>query len=148
MRCATERGCARYTPHADRGRALRVVGAQAKHGFAIFVHFGRGSLSIERMKSRSGHRFADLRSYPPLVDNEAILMRNPINAIRMTLNGGFPPSTQGNPRPYGMPPFAHLMSDSDVAAVVTYIRAAWGNHASAVSPLEVAGARGVPVSDE
>ena len=32
-------------------------------------------------------------AYPPLVDNEAILMRNPVNAIRMTLNGGFPPST-------------------------------------------------------
>lgn len=87
------------------------------------------------------------RAYPPLVDNEAILMRNPVNAIRMTLNGGFPPSTQGNPRPYGMPPYAHLLNDDEVAAVVTYIRGAWGNHAEAVSPLEVAGVRGVPLVD-
>ena len=66
-------------------------------------------------------------------------------AIRITLNGGFPPSTQGNPRPYGMPPFAHVLSDGDVAAVVTYIRGAWGNAAGAVSSLEVASARGVPL---
>jgi mono/diheme cytochrome c family protein len=85
------------------------------------------------------------RIYPPLANNEAILMRNPINAIRITLNGGFPPSTQGNPRPYGMPPFAHVLNDDQVAAVVTYIRGAWGNHAAPVSTVEVSSARGVPV---
>ena len=85
------------------------------------------------------------RIYPPLAGNPAILMRNPVNAIRITLNGGFPPSTQGNPRPYGMPPFAHVLSDGDVAAVVTYIRGAWGNRAAPVSTVEVASARGVPL---
>ncbi|HKQ27849.1 MAG TPA: cytochrome c [Burkholderiales bacterium] len=85
------------------------------------------------------------RIYPPLAGNPAILMRNPVNAIRITLNGGFPPSTQGNPRPYGMPPFAHVLADGDVAAVVTYIRGAWGNRAAPVSTAEVAGARGVPL---
>jgi mono/diheme cytochrome c family protein len=83
--------------------------------------------------------------YPPLAANEALLMRNPVNAIRIVLNGGFPPSTNGNPRPYGMPPFAHVLSDAEVAAVVTYIRGAWGNRAAAVSTLEVASARGVPL---
>jgi mono/diheme cytochrome c family protein len=85
------------------------------------------------------------RIYPPLANNEAIVMRNPVNAIRMVLNGGFPPSTAGNPRPYGMPPFAHLLSDEDVAAVVTYVRRSWGNAAAPVSIVEVAGARGEPV---
>lgn len=85
------------------------------------------------------------RVYPPLAKNGAILMGNPINAIRITLNGGFPPSTRGNPRPYGMPPFAHVLSDAEVAAVVTYIRGAWGNKASAVSTGEVASTRGVPL---
>jgi mono/diheme cytochrome c family protein len=85
------------------------------------------------------------RAYPPLADNESILMDNPVNAIRMTLNGGFPPSTAGNPRPYGMPPFSHLLRDDEVAAVVTYIRGAWGNAASPVSPLSVTAARGVPL---
>jgi len=37
------------------------------------------------------------RIYPPLANNDAITTRNPVNAIRMVLNGGFPPSTRGNP---------------------------------------------------
>jgi cytochrome c553 len=84
-------------------------------------------------------------AYPPLADNESILMANPVNAIRMTLNGGFPPSTSGNPRPYGMPPFAHVLSDDDAAAVVTYIRRSWGNAAGPVSAVAVSAARGVPL---
>ena len=39
--------------------------------------------------------------------------------------------TAGNPMPYGMPPFAQSLSDDEVAAVVTYIRVAWGNRGSA-----------------
>jgi mono/diheme cytochrome c family protein len=85
------------------------------------------------------------RIYPPLVNNQAILMRYPINAIRIVVNGGFPPSTAGNPRPYGMPPFAQDLSDEEIAAVVSFVRQSWGNHAPAVSPTEVANARGLPV---
>jgi mono/diheme cytochrome c family protein len=84
------------------------------------------------------------RIYPPLVNNESILAAFPINPIRMVLLGGFPPSTEGNPRPYGMPPFYQDLNDHQVAAVVTYIRQSWGNHAPAVSHAEVERARGVP----
>lgn len=84
------------------------------------------------------------RVYPPLALNRSIVTNYPINAIRMVLVGGFPPSTEGNPRPYGMPPFAQDLSDAEVAAVVTYIRQSWGNRAPAVSHAEVARARGVP----
>jgi mono/diheme cytochrome c family protein len=83
--------------------------------------------------------------YPPLANNESIVMRYPINAIRIVVNGGFPPSTQDNPRPYGMPPFGQDLSDEDIAAVVSYVRQSWGNHVPAVSPAEIAGARAVPV---
>jgi mono/diheme cytochrome c family protein len=44
-----------------------------------------------------------------------------------------------------MPPFAHVLSDGEVAAVVSYIRGAWGNKAGAVSSVEVSSARGVPL---
>lgn len=85
------------------------------------------------------------RIYPPLANNESIGMRYPINAIRVVVNGGFPPSTQDNPRPYGMPPFGQDLSDEDIAAVVSYVRQSWGNHAPAVSPAEIADARAIPV---
>jgi mono/diheme cytochrome c family protein len=76
-------------------------------------------------------------AYPPLAQNPSIEMESSVNAIRMVLNGGYPPETAGNPRPYGMPPFAQVLSDDDIAAVVTYIRVSWGNTGEPVSPAEV-----------
>jgi mono/diheme cytochrome c family protein len=72
-------------------------------------------------------------NYPPLAGNQSIQMVSAVNAIRMVLNGGYPPGTAGNPRPYGMPPFAQRLSDDEVAAVVTYIRTSWGNRGEPVS---------------
>jgi mono/diheme cytochrome c family protein len=71
--------------------------------------------------------------YPPLAGNQSIQMSSAVNAIRMVLNGGYPPGTAGNPMPYGMPPFAQALSDDEIAAVVTYIRTSWGNRGAAVS---------------
>jgi mono/diheme cytochrome c family protein len=72
-------------------------------------------------------------SYPPLAGNRSITMASPVNSIRMVLNGGYPPGTRKNPRPHGMPPFSHMLSDDEVAAVVTYIRVAWGNDGTPVT---------------
>ena len=83
-------------------------------------------------------------AYPPLANNQATSMEFAANPIRMILFGGFPPSTHGNPRPYGMPPFAQAMTDQDVADVVTYIRQSWGNRGAAVNPTDVAKYRTVP----
>ncbi len=74
--------------------------------------------------------------YPPLAGNQSIQMQSAVNAIRMVLNGGYPPGTAGNPMPYGMPPFAGTLSDNEVAAVVTYIRTSWGNRGAAISASE------------
>jgi mono/diheme cytochrome c family protein len=75
--------------------------------------------------------------YPPLADNQSITMATPVNPIRMVLNGGYPPGTRKNPRPHGMPPFAHILDDDEVAAVVTYIRVAWQNSGTPVTPAQV-----------
>ncbi|MDQ7969990.1 MAG: cytochrome c [Oxalicibacterium faecigallinarum] len=75
--------------------------------------------------------------YPALAGNGAVTADPAVNPIRLVLHGGFAPSTQGNPRPYGMPPFGQNMTDEEIAAVVTYIRNAWGNQASAVSAHDV-----------
>jgi mono/diheme cytochrome c family protein len=84
-------------------------------------------------------------AYPPLAGNGALTMADPVNAIRIVLNGGFPPATGGNPRPFGMPPYSPVLDDAEVAAVVTYVRNSWGNTAPAVTPPEVNRWRGVPV---
>lgn len=77
-------------------------------------------------------------AYPPLAGNRAVNLPVTANLVQVVLHGGFPPATRGNPRPYGMPPYAVSLSDADVAAVLTYVRASWGNRAAPVSELSVA----------
>jgi mono/diheme cytochrome c family protein len=76
-------------------------------------------------------------AYPPLAGNQSITMESPVNSIRMVLNGGYAPGTRKNPRPHGMPPFSHILNDSEVAAAVTYIRVAWGNNGTPVIASQV-----------
>jgi mono/diheme cytochrome c family protein len=83
--------------------------------------------------------------YPPLDGNSAVNEPAGINAIRVVLLGGFAPVTVGNPRPYSMPPFAQQLSDAEVAAVVSYVRQAWSNHAGAVADRDVARYRHTPI---
>lgn len=75
--------------------------------------------------------------YPPLAGNRGVTMASTANLIQVVLHGGFAPATPGNPRPYGMPPFVLALSDSDIAAVLTHVRGAWGNSAAAVSEFDV-----------
>ena len=83
--------------------------------------------------------------YPPLAGNRALTMGEPVNAIRIVLSGGFPPSTAGNPRPYGMPPFSPVLNDAEAAAVLSYVRASWGNAAPEVTAAQVNRYRAVPL---
>ena len=84
-------------------------------------------------------------AYPALAGNRAVLMGDSRNLVQMVLRGGFAPATDGNPRPFGMPPYQVLLSDGDIAAVLTHIRGAWGNSAAALSELDVARHRGGPL---
>jgi mono/diheme cytochrome c family protein len=84
--------------------------------------------------------------WPPLANNQSIEMESAVNPVRMVLNGGYPPGTKGNPRPYGMPPFAGLLSDNEVAAVVSYIRTAWGNRGTPVSARDANELRSAPLN--
>ena len=84
-------------------------------------------------------------AYPALAGNRAVTMAQAVNPIRSVLHGGFAPGTEGNPRPYGMPPFGPLLDDDEVAAVVSYVRHAWDNQAPRVSAREVNRYRSVPL---
>jgi mono/diheme cytochrome c family protein len=81
-------------------------------------------------------------AYPALAGNRAIALSPPANLVHMVLRGGFLPTTAGDPRPFGMPPFANVLSDGDVAELLSFLRASWGHRAPAVSTLEVGRYRG------
>ncbi|MGJ7520331.1 c-type cytochrome [Variovorax sp. LT1P1] len=71
--------------------------------------------------------------HPPLAGNRAVNLETPVNLIQMVRHGGYLPATAGNPRPFGMPPFGHVLDDNEIADVLTYVRSAWGNDAPAVT---------------
>jgi len=81
-------------------------------------------------------------AYPALAGNRAVTMDPPANLVHIVLGGGYPPSTKGNPRPYGMPPYATVLSDGEIAAVLTMIRNTWGNSALPIATPDVQRYRG------
>jgi mono/diheme cytochrome c family protein len=76
-------------------------------------------------------------AYPALAGNRGVTLASPVNAIRSILYGGYVPVTASTPRPYGMPPFAQVLHDEEIALVLSYIRNAWGNRGSLVTAIEV-----------
>jgi len=76
-------------------------------------------------------------AYPPLAGNRVVTMGNPANLLAIIQRGGFAPATAGNPRPFGMPPFAGVLSDTELAALASHLRNAWGNQAADVRPVDV-----------
>lgn len=75
--------------------------------------------------------------FPALAGNNNVTDINPANSILMILNGGYAPSTSGNPYPHGMPPFRNTLKVGEVAILSSYLRNSWGNKASFVSEYEV-----------
>ena len=82
------------------------------------------------------------RAYPPLAGNRAVTLDPPVNLVRVVAHGGFAPTTAGNPRPFGMPPFTQALDDAQLAAVLSYVRNAWGNRAAPLSSADVGRYRG------
>lgn len=77
------------------------------------------------------------QAYPALAGNRTVTLQTPANLVHIVLEGGFPPSTAGNPRPFGMPPFATVLSATEVAQVLSHVRGSWGNRAAAVTSTDV-----------
>jgi mono/diheme cytochrome c family protein len=130
---------------ADRAAPERTVSTTSAAESSLLLRLGR---SVYDDKCASCHGLQGEGKpphYPPLAGNQSIQMSSAVNPIRMVLNGGYPPGTVGNPMPHGMPPFAQSLSDDEVAAIVTYIRVAWGNRGAAVSAKEANELRAAPL---
>lgn len=81
--------------------------------------------------------------FPPLAGSEWVLEEDPGKIIRLVLNGVQGPMTvKGQQYNNAMVPW-NMLSDEEIAAVITYIRQnkEWGNNASAVTPDQVAAIR-------
>ncbi len=73
--------------------------------------------------------------FPPLAGSEWVNASNPARVIRIALDGASGPITVSS-LSYNNTMVSwrdNLKSDEDLAAVLTYVRSAWGNHAPTVS---------------
>ncbi|MEA3129816.1 MAG: hypothetical protein QOF46_1611 [Paraburkholderia sp.] len=75
--------------------------------------------------------------YPRLAGNPTVISDDTTSLIRLLVEGGNTPATPGGPPRTSMPAFAGLLSDAEMAQVLTYIRSAWGNDARQVTGNDV-----------
>ncbi|RQS28928.1 cytochrome c [Burkholderia sp. Bp8992] len=73
---------------------------------------------------------------PALAGNPAVLAADPTSAIRIVVEGARPAPGQTGPV-RRMPAMRGALTSSEIAAVVSYVRGAWGNRAAPVSEREV-----------
>ena len=119
--------------HNSSAQSSAAPSSQFQRGQALF---GQHCASCHGSAGQ-GLQVEGQAALPALAGNRAVTMDNTTNLVRSILAGGYAPSTAGNPRPFGMPPFVHVLPDEDIAAVVSYIRGAWGNGADSISATEV-----------
>jgi len=137
-------------------RSTQHLSPEDAKAVAAYVHStpppkpGEGRIAPQRLLQRGAELYGEhcagchgdkgegaMPAYPALAGNPSMNAAVAANGIKATLNGGYAPVTKANPRPYGMPPFFAKLNDQEVAAVLTYIRASWGNRGGAVSAADV-----------
>jgi mono/diheme cytochrome c family protein len=79
--------------------------------------------------------------FPSLADASVLRSNDPTTAIRLVLRGARTVATKDEPTGPGMPSYGRMLSDDEIAAVLTYARNSWGRGASPVSASDVARAR-------
>jgi mono/diheme cytochrome c family protein len=103
-------------------------------GQAIFTdtcsacHVGNGS-GVERL-------------FPRLAGNAIVKQDDPSSLVHIILTGARATGTGARPTSPAMPSLGYRLNDSQIAAVVTYIRNSWGNAASRVDADAVKTLRG------
>jgi mono/diheme cytochrome c family protein len=79
--------------------------------------------------------------FPALAGTSLVQQRDSASLLHVVLRGTMGLATPQAPTAPGMPAFAWVLNDDEVAAVLTYIRNSWGNSAPAVAGSDAGKAR-------
>lgn len=127
LRALPEQAVARAEPAEPNPRRVeRGAGLYREHCAACHGEQGQGR------RDESG-----ALAYPALAGSRVVTQASAANLIRVIERGGFAPATPGHPRPYGMPPFAGVLSAEDLAALASHLRQSFGHHAGEIATVEV-----------
>ena len=77
------------------------------------------------------------KALPKMAGNSSVLAEDPKSLIRLVLAGSALPGTAAAPSALGMPGFGWRLTNEEVAQLLTFIRAGWGNQAASVSAGDV-----------
>lgn len=123
----------RIGSNTDTGRNNKIDKEQMTQGAAVYADNCTGC----HMDGGEGMA----KVFPPLKGSSAIQAKKADTLIRVVLGGAAVPATTTKPTGFKMPDFHDKLDNSQIAAVVTYIRNAWGNRGSVVSASDIASMR-------
>ena len=79
--------------------------------------------------------------FPAIKGNTGAQAQDPTSLARLVLQGAHSAKTPAKPEGFAMPAFGWKLSNEDIADVLTYIRASWGNQAEPVKASKIADVR-------
>jgi mono/diheme cytochrome c family protein len=104
----------------------------------------RAGLAIYKDSCAACHKdsgLGEIDLFPRLAGSALVQSDDATTLLRVVLQGSRAVSTASRPTAPAMPAFDWRLDDTQVAAVLTYIRNSWGNAAAPVPPDAAAGAR-------
>jgi mono/diheme cytochrome c family protein len=127
-----------YKPYTD---ANQLAAYQPKSGDAAFAAKGRSVYENVCGICHGSDGLGKPNQAPPLAGSEWVA-KDVVSLARVPLAGlNGPIQVAGREWNLAMAPMGAGLSDADLAAVLTYIRTAWGNQSSPVSEADVKAAR-------
>jgi mono/diheme cytochrome c family protein len=79
--------------------------------------------------------------FPSIAESSMVRSDDPTTSIRIILRGARSVGTRAQPTASGMPSYGRELDDSEIAAVLTYIRSRWGGIADPIAPKQVSKVR-------
>jgi mono/diheme cytochrome c family protein len=127
-----------YSPYSSAEELARY---QPKSGEAAMLARGQTVYQTVCGVCHGNDGLGKPNQYPPLAGSDMVA-QDIVSLVRIP-QLGFTGSIKVSGQPWNltMPPMGASLSDADLAAALSYIRQAWGNHSSAVSADDVKAAR-------
>jgi mono/diheme cytochrome c family protein len=88
------------------------------------------------------------QTFPALAGNPVVNGAAPDSLIRLVLRGSTMPAGRDAPTQFSMPAFESRLSDQDIAEVLSFVRAGWGNQGAAVTAEQVQAMRASLPADQ
>lgn len=79
--------------------------------------------------------------FPPIKGNSGLHAHDPKSLVRLVIEGAGSVKTPAHPEGFAMPSFGAKLTDAEIADLLSYVRASFGNQADSVSAGKVASVR-------